>query len=175
MTNVRYGITNGMARKPDLLVEDTEKKIMFNWDKQSHEERWKDSEASAVIFQTTWKIIGVHNDNHPSHNLLFGRRGRAINKRFVFLCLKNCSKNENDRCMSRNIKIDVEWNYYHPNIWSTKTVYFVTRLLKIANNDYPSEIASNFQWFLYHIAEKIRVGITAKCTYMFLEYRIITI
>ena len=34
--------------------------------------------------------------------------GGAINKRFVFLCLKNCSKNENDRCMSRNIKIDVE-------------------------------------------------------------------
>lgn len=92
MTNVRYGITNGMARKPDLLVEDTEKKIIFNWDKQSHEERWKDSEASAVIFQTTWKIIGVHNDNHPSHNLLFGRRGRAINKRFVFSLFKELFK-----------------------------------------------------------------------------------
>lgn len=92
MTNVRYGITNGMARKPDLLVEDTEKKIIFNWDKQSHEERWEDSEASAVIFQTTWKIIGVHNDNHPSHNLLFGRRGRAINKRFVFSLFKELFK-----------------------------------------------------------------------------------
>ena len=103
MTNVRYGITNGMARKPNLLVEDTEKKIIFNWDKKSQEERWKDSEASTVVFQITWKMIGFHNDNQPSDNLFCGRRGRTINKGFVFLCLKNCSKNENDRCMSRNI------------------------------------------------------------------------
>lgn len=118
-----------MARRPDLTLKDTEKKIIYLIDATCPIEINK-------FMKEDGKIVVLQSDNYPSNCQLSERRGRAINEWFVFFRLMNCSKKKDDRYMLRKIKIGVEWDD-HPKGRSTKIALLITWLLKIVNHDFP--------------------------------------